>query len=69
MKGYGLDKKDCPMDCTSVGKFGITELPNPCSCGAKHGRPGKDHKSRKAKERRKNNMNSTIRKLTGMFEH
>ena len=56
MKAYGVTKKDCPMDCTSIGKFGNTELPNPCSCGAKHGRPSKDYKSRKAKERRKNKI-------------
>lgn len=68
MKAYGVDKKDCPMDCTSVGKFGTTELPNPCSCGAKHGRPSRDYKNRKAKERRKNNMINRIRMLTVELE-
>ena len=56
MKGYGIDKKDYPRDCTSTGKFGNTDLPVICSCGLKHGKPSKDYKSRKAKERRKNKI-------------
>lgn len=53
MKAYGVKKGDSPKDCTAKGKYGSTKLPNPCSCGAKHGKKSKDHKSRKAKERKK----------------
>jgi hypothetical protein len=51
VKAYGVKKGDSPKDCTAKGKYGSTKLPNPCACGAKHGKKSKDHKSRKAKER------------------
>jgi len=51
MKAYGVQKGDSPFDCTDKGKFGSTELSNPCACGRKHGKKSKDHKSRKAKVR------------------
>jgi len=56
MKPYGVKKEDAPIDCTDTGKYGATKLARPCACGAKHGKPSKDRKSRKAKERQKNKI-------------
>jgi len=53
MKAYGVKLEDLPKDCTGTGKYGSDHLVERCSCGKKHGRRGKDSKTRKAKERQK----------------
>ena len=52
MKPYGVKLADLPRNCTATGKYGSSHLVDKCACGAKCGCRTKDHKCRKAKERR-----------------